>query len=172
MKQHNDIEKSSTGMNAVIKENENMPAGTIFILKNKNNTKNLNINNINRLHPFYMIYIKDNGEVVCDYLHPKELLDKLRFTCKNKNKVDKEITAIFNKKTDDGRDMKHYSELLNQAISSIISTKEEKDIDSLFSDGETTVLNNNITGLNDFELICFLVIEEGEKWYHFHKKQQ
>ena len=159
IKRYTDIEKNSTGMNAVIRESENMPAGTIFILKNINN-KNTNINNINRLHPFYMIYIKDNGEVVCDYLHPKELLDKLRFACKNKNKVDKEITAIFNKKTDDGRDMKHYSKLLNQAVKSIIATNNEKVIDSFFSN---EILDNNITGLDDFELICFLVIEGGKE---------
>ena len=44
-------------------------------------------------------------------------------------------------------------------IHSIIEVKEESDIMSLFSAGETTALRNKISGLDDFELICFLVIK-------------
>ena len=55
--------------------------------------------------------------------------------------------------------MKQYSHLLSQAINSIISVKDESDVDSLFTDGGTTALENEITGLKDFELICFLVVE-------------
>jgi hypothetical protein len=55
--------------------------------------------------------------------------------------------------------MRHYSDLLQQAINSIIEVKEESDIDSLFSSGETTALQGDIKGLDDFELITFLVIK-------------
>lgn len=137
-----------------------MPAGVIYILKNIN--KDTNINNMNRLHPFYMVYLKENGEIVCNHLQPKELLDKLRLACKGKAEVDKKLCTYFNKKTKDGRDMKQYSALLNQAINSIIAVKEESDVDSLFSDGGTSALENEISGLNDFELICFLVVEGGK----------
>jgi hypothetical protein len=47
-----------------------------------------------------------------------------------------------------------------QAIRSMIEVKEEKDLDSLFSGGKTTALVNTIAGLDDFELITFLVIQE------------
>jgi len=57
--------------------------------------------------------------------------------------------------------METYSGLLNAAIRSIIDVREEKDIDSLFSGGKTTALINTITGLDDFELIAFLVVMEG-----------
>lgn len=161
IKENPDVEKNPTGMNAVVRATEDMPSGVIYILKNIN--KDTNINNVNRLHPFYMVYIKDNGEIVCNHLQPKELLDKLRISCKGKSDVDKQICAIFNKKTKDGRDMKQYSNLLSQAISSIIAVKEESDVDSLFSDGGTSALENEIHGLNDFELICFLVVEDATK---------
>ena len=157
IKQNPNIDKNPMGMNAVVEETEDMPAGVIYILKNINT--NTNINNINRLHPFYMVYIKDNGEIVFNHLKAKELLDKLRLTCKGKNVPDQQICSIFNQKTKDGKDMKHYSQLLSQAIGSIISVKDESDVDSLFSDGGTTALENEITGLKDFELICFLVVE-------------
>lgn len=157
IKENPDVEKNPTGMNAIVKATSDMPAGVIYILKNIN--PDTNINNTNRLHPFYMVYLKDNGEIVCNHLQPKDLLDKLRLACKGKVAVDKDICKAFNKKTKDGRDMRSYSKLLGDAISSIINVKEESDIDSLFSDGGTTVLENEIKGLNDFELICFLVVE-------------
>ena len=56
--------------------------------------------------------------------------------------------------------MTAYSELLNAAIRSIIDIKEEKDIDSLFTGGKTTALLDTIRGLDDFELIAFLVIQD------------
>ena len=62
--------------------------------------------------------------------------------------------------TRDGKKMDHYSELLGEAINSIINKKEESDIDSLFSAGGTSALENVVSGLNDFELICFLVVKE------------
>ena len=157
LKENTDIEHTPFGMNAVIQATKEMPAGVIYILKNIN--KSTNINNMNRLHPFYMVYIKDNGEVVFDHLHPKELLDKLRLSCKGKTTPDKRVYDIFNTKTQDGRNMEHYSHLLGEAIKSIISVKEESDIDSLFSDGGTSALLDEIKGLNDFELICFLIVE-------------
>jgi hypothetical protein len=54
--------------------------------------------------------------------------------------------------------MQSISTLLTDAITSIIEVKEENDIDSLFNIGGTSALNNKISGLNDFEMICFLVV--------------
>ena len=69
------------------------------------------------------------------------------------------LCRLVSKETRDGKKMDHYSDLLQQAIDSIIHVKEEKDIDSLFSVGETTALTYNIKGLDDFELITFLIIK-------------
>ena len=71
-----------------------------------------------------------------------------------------EVCQLFNTETNDGREMTRYSELLDQSISSIIDVKEDKDMDSLFTAGGTTILEGNIKGLDDFELITFLVIKE------------
>ena len=158
IKENPNIEKNPFGMNAVVKATKDMPSGVIYILKNIN--KDTNIDNMNRLHPFYMVYIQDNGEVVVDHLHPKELLDKLRFVCKGKDTPDKKLCAVFNNKTNDGRNMEQYSKLLGDSINSIISVKDESDVDSLFSEGGTSALIHEIKGLNDFELICFLIVED------------
>ena len=71
----------------------------------------------------------------------------------------KEVYTIFNEETEDGRNMSEMSDLLSDAINSIIDVKEESDIDSLFSAGGTSALMSDVSGLDDFELICFLVVK-------------
>ena len=130
----------------------------MFVLKNRNNA--VNIDRKNQLHPFYMVYLADDGEVICDHLHPKQLLDIMRALCKNQNDYDRVLCAAVNRETQDGRRMSKYNTLLQTAIDSIVSIKEETDIESLFSMGETTALQGEIKGLDDFELITFLIIKE------------
>ncbi|MDO4383399.1 MAG: helicase-related protein [Eubacteriales bacterium] len=157
MKTHPDMEQKPRGLHAVVPATEELPEGVIFVLRNVNN--GVNIDNKNRIHPFYMVYISQEGEVICDYLNPKQLLDDVRLLCRGKSEPIKDVYAKFNKETDDGRNMAEMSELLSMAIDSIINTKEESDIDSLFSPGGTSALMSNISGLSDFELICFLVVK-------------
>ena len=97
--------------------------------------------------------------MICDHLHPKKLLDTMRHLCRGKDAPDKSLCGLLNQETQDGRKMDKYSDLLHQAIESIIDVKEESDIDSLFSVGETSALRGEIKGLDDFELITFLVIK-------------
>lgn len=157
VKTHPDLEKKPKGLHAVVPATENLPEGVIFVLRNINNS--VNIDNQNRIHPFYMVYIGIDGEVICDYLNPKKMLDDIRLLCRGKNEPIKYLCQQFNEETDDGRDMVEMSELLSEAIESIINSKEESDIDSLFSAGGTSALMSSVSGLDDFELICFLVIK-------------
>ncbi|OPX88165.1 DEAD/DEAH box helicase [Pelotomaculum sp. PtaB.Bin117] len=160
IKNNGDLDKTPLGLHAVVPAKDDAPPGVIFVLKNING--GVNIDNQNRLHPFYMVYIADDGEVICDHLSPKEMLDKMRYLCKGKTAPLVELCRAFNQETKDGRDMGRLSELLSDAINSIIDVKEESDIDSLFKSGGTSALNTTITGLDDFELICFLVIRNSE----------
>ena len=157
MKQHEDIETAPKGLHTVVGQTEDSPAGVIFVLRNINDS--VNIDNRNRIHPFYMVYISEEGEIVCDYLNPKKLLDTMRLLCRGKGEPCAELCKRFNDETDDGRKMGEISELLSEAINSIIDAKEENDIDSLFKSGGTTALLSAVSGLDDFELICFLVVK-------------
>ncbi len=157
IKNHPDIEKAPFGLNAVVPANEDAPAGVIFVLKNRSDS--VNIDNQNRLHPFYMVYISNDGEVICDHLSPKDMLDKMRFLCKGKTEPIPEVYKQFNKETRDGKDMSKFSELLGEAIASIIEVKDESDIDSFLGGSQVSFLSNEIKGLDDFELICFLVVK-------------
>lgn len=153
---HPDLDKTPYGLHSVAPASDDTPSGVIYVLKNRSNS--VNIDNQNRLHPFYMVYITDDGEVVCDHLSPKQMLDKMRFLCKGKTEALPEQYRQFNKETRDGRNMADFSKLLGQAISSIIEVKEESDIDSFLGGGQVSFLANEIKGLDDFELICFLVV--------------
>lgn len=157
LKEHPNMDLTPFGMSAVVNASELVEPGVMYVLKNKN--YGVNIDRSNLLHPFYMVYISHTGTVICDHLSPKKLLDKMRYACKDKTEPDKILCKQFNKETRDGKNMHHYSDLLKMAIESIITVKEESDIDSLFSVGETSALTNIIKGLDDFELICFLVIK-------------
>lgn len=157
IKSHGDLEKTPRGLHAVVPKTEGCPEGVIFVLKNVNNS--VNIDNQNRIHPFYMVYISTEGEIVCDYLNPKGLLDDVRLLCRGKSEPIKTLCAQFNRETDDGRNMSEMSELLSMAIDSIIDAKADNDIDSLFKSGGTSAIMSTVSGLDDFELICFFVVK-------------
>lgn len=155
---HGDLNKIPNGMNSVVfaQPEKGIEKGVIYVLKNINNT--VNIDNMNQLHPFYLVYIKEDGEILSNHLNVKNTLDILRTLSMGKGYPIKTAYSKFNEETDDGRIMKKYSSLLNTSIESIINIKEENDIESLFEPGGTTMLKSNIQGLEDFELITFIVI--------------
>lgn len=156
MKQGHDIEHTPMGLHALVPAEEGAPKGVVFVLKNRSN--DINIDRKNRLHPFYMVYISQDSEIIVDHLNPKDLLDRMRHLCRGKSEPLLDLCRQFNGETRDGRHMGTYSRLLGDAISSIIKVKEESDIASLFSEGETSFFRNEIEGLDDFELIDFLIV--------------
>ena len=153
MKEHPDIDHVPFGIHAVVHGEK---PGVIFVLKNVN--EKINIDRQNRLHPFYMVYVGMDGNVITSHLQPKDMLDVMRHLSKGKSKPDAEACRKFNRDTKDGREMGKISHLLEDGIASIIDAKDEEDIDSFFSAGETTFLSSGFSGLDDFELICFMVV--------------
>ena len=159
IKEHGDLEHLPNGMHAVVpaQPTRGLQPGIIFALKNIHDS--VNINQLNRLHPYYLVYVGLDGGVIIDHTEVKRLLDLVRTSCKGQAEPIPAVCQLFNERTQDGRKMGHCSALLSAAIRSMIEVKEEKDIDSLFSGGRTTALVHTIAGLDDFELIAFLVIE-------------
>ena len=160
VKAHGELSNVPNGMHAVVsaKPEIGLRPGAIFTLRNRN--AGINLNQHNRLHPYYLVYINREGEVIHDHTEVKRLLDLVRTCCKGQDKPIVDVCQRFNQETADGRRMQPYSDLLGKSIRSMIEVKEEKDLDSLFSGGRTTALTDTISGLDDFELISFLVIQE------------
>ena len=151
-----DIEHTPMGLHAIVPSDKDAPDGVIFVLKNRNNE--INIDRKNRLHPFYMVYISKDSEVIVDHLDPKDLLDRMRHLCRGKSEPILDLCRKFNAETRDGQRMGTYSRLLGDAISSLIKVKETTDLFSFLDGDSGSLFGNEVRGLDDFELICFLVI--------------
>jgi hypothetical protein len=159
-KEHGDLAGQPKGLHAIVPSNpaKGLKPGVIFALRNIH--PDVNVNQQNRLHPYYLIYVDNDANVIADQTQVKRLLDLLRASCKGLDQPLKHLCDAFNAETQDGRNMAKYSELLSDAIKSMIEVKEERDLDSLFSGGHTTALTHTIAGLDDFELLAFIVVRE------------
>ena len=155
--QGHDIEHTPHGLHAIVPATPDAPPGVVFVLKNRNNS--VNIDRKNRLHPFYMVYIGQDSSVIVNHLEPKDLLDRLRMLCKGKSEPIMELCRKFNSETRDGQRMGTYSRLLGDAIASIVKVKDQSDLFSFFEGDPNALFGNEVRGLDNFELICFLVIK-------------
>ena len=160
IKENGDMHNLPNGLHTVVPadESKGLKPGIIFALYNRN--QSVNINQQNRLHPYYLVYMGNDGELVVDHTEVKRLLDLARAACKGRSEPIEKAYKAFNALTKDGKEMQHYSALLDRAIASMIDVQEQSDIDSLFSGGKTTALTTKIEGLDDFELISFIVVQE------------
>ena len=156
IKQGHDIEHTPHGLHAIVPATPDTPPGVMFVLKNRNNS--VNIDRKNRLHPFYMVYIGLDSSIIVNHLEPKDLLDRLRMLCKGKSEPIMELCRKFNGETRDGQRMGTYSRLLGDAIASIVKVKEQSDLFSFLDGDPNALFGNEVRGLDDFELICFLII--------------
>ena len=158
IRENPDLERTPSGMHAVVRGiGDDNPPGVIFVLKNIH--KEVNTTNSNLLHPFYIVYVNEDGDAFFNHLSPKKTLDMIRYICKDATEPDNLLCRDFNRETKDGRKMGKYSALLERAITSIIDVTDASDVDSLFKSGGTSALQSRIAGMDDFELICFLVVK-------------
>lgn len=152
-----DIEHVPAGINAIVRGSD---PGILFVLRNVNDA--VNIGGRNQIHPYYLVYVRDDGEILHGHLEPKACLDLMRSLCKGKDEYDPKLCAAYNKATRNGKDMRHASKLLEAAVGGIIRQDEQSAVDSLFGDGLSTFLDPGVQGLDDFELVCFLVVQSRE----------
>lgn len=130
--------------------------GVIFLLRQiSGTTENLEKN---PLSPYYLVYIGEDGEVKFSYMKSKTVLDYYKKLCLGKKEVLNELVKEFNFDTNDGKNMSKYSELLVETIEDILGKKQETGVKSLFNKGGTAVVKKDINGLEEFELITFLII--------------
>ncbi len=162
LEQNPDIKRLPKGLHAVVpaRPQDNLPAGVIFVLEARQRLGKEVSSHLtaNRLYPYFLVYVSEDGEIISDYTQSKQLLDKARLACRHLDKPLPSAYELFNQRTDDGRDMHQYSALLDKAVASIQTVKAEKDIDSLFSGMTTSALVDDVSGVNDFELIGFIVL--------------
>lgn len=144
------------GLHAVVPASNSFPPGIVFILKNVN--ENININKLNRLHPFYLLYIQNNGNVVLNHAESKKILDAIRLLSKGQTNPIAELCTKMSDETDQYHNMDKYSDLLKNSIQSIMLSEEEKEVHSLFRAGGTISLKDKFKGIEDFKLVTFFIL--------------
>ena len=155
------LEKYPTGVYAITdipeKNKEECVEGVIYCLKQKRYTNNQE--SATSLYPYYLVYVNKDGSIHITNTNPKKILDLYKVLCQTKKEPIENLVKSFNKKTNNGSNMSEYTNLLEKAVYDIKGIVEKKGIQSLFQIGQATFFDNTISGLNDFELISFLVVE-------------
>lgn len=113
------------------------------------------------LAPYYLVYIGDDGSTLLPYTQAKQILDRLRRLCVGKDLPDTTACARFDKMTRNGENMAAAQKLLAATVTSIVGKKEEKAVASLFTPGGTHAGKGEFAGMNDFEVVAFLVVLPG-----------
>lgn len=157
----NVLEKYPTGVYAVTditkKIQEECEKGVIFCLKQKKSIDSQE--NATSLYPYYLVYVKEDGDIHIKNTNPKKILDIYKSLCETKSQPLEDLVKQFNKETKNGNDMSKYTDLLEKAVFDIKGVVKQRGIQSLFQMGQATLFENTVTGLNDFELISFLVVK-------------
>lgn len=157
----NVLEKYPTGVYAVTditkKIQEECEKGVIFCLKQKKSIDSQE--NATSLYPYYLVYVKEDGDIHIKNTNPKKILDIYKSLCETKSQPLEDLVKQFNKETKNGNDMSKYTDLLEKAVFDIKGVVQQKGIQSIFQMGQATLFENTVTGLNDFELISFLVVK-------------
>lgn len=156
IKEYGELNDIPEGIHAVVEATEILKPGVVFVLKNVN--ENININKLNRLHPYYLVYMDYEGKLMFSHIDSKKILDAMRMLCKGKKEPIIALCEQINRETDEYHNMTVYSDLLKKSIGSILETEEEKEILSLFKSGGTQVMKDKFKGIEDFKLISFLII--------------
>lgn len=162
MKEHlPELENAPTGLFAAATLDhalklEGLPSGVIFCLKNVG--KPVSNDDGYALAPYYLTYVSDDGQVCLTFTQSKKVLDVLKKHGLGKRSVDKNAVTRMNAKTKNGRDMSHYRALLESAVASVVGKSEEKGVESLFSRGGTNLTKDSFQGMEDFEVVSYMVV--------------
>ena len=134
-----------SGLHAVVPATEKLQPGVLFVLKNVNDK--VNINKLNRLHPYYLLYVDNEGGLVFNHLDSKKSLDAMRLLCKGRTEAVQELCDVISSQTDDYHNMDKYSELLKKGIGSILNVEEQKRTRTLFNRGGTATSDGRFKGI-------------------------
>ena len=160
MKDHKDLlERMPLGTFAVTTTPDiGIPPGIVFCLRAAGKAALKAVEPGYPLAPYYILHMGDDGEVLLPYAQAKQVLDRLKKVCMGLDLPDLRACARFDKATKAGKDMSRAQDLLAKAVASMIGKKAEKAVASLFMPGGTHALKGEFLGINDFEVVSFLVV--------------
>ena len=135
--------------------------GAIFCLRHKNPPTDQKQASVNPLNPYYLVYIRSDGEVRFGFTHAKQVLYIFQNLCRGQEEPYKQLCDLFDRETQDGKDMTAYNELLGKTVKSI-SKSFKKRVAAGLQSGRGFVVpdkKEQATDHDDFELITWLIIK-------------
>lgn len=155
------LESYPTGVHAItdipVKLEKELKPGVVYCLKQRKYSSN-DIGK-NSLHPYHLVYVLEDGNILYGHDNPKKILDSLKLLSVGQKDPIKKLVNEFNIETHNGNNMSKFTELLEKAVFDIQGRAEEKGIDALFTLGNPNIFDKQVSGINDFELVTFMVIK-------------
>ncbi len=139
-------------------EDAEIPPGIIFCLRAEGPAATRQFEPGYPLAPHYLVHIGEDGTVLLPFTQAKQLLDHLKRLCIGRDIPDASACTRFNKHTQQNKNMRAAQRLLAAAVTSIAGKTEERAVASLFSPGGTHAMASEFPGINDFEVVAFLVV--------------
>ena len=133
--------------------------GVIFCLRQKGDS--MDNEKINPLQPYFLVYIREDGEVRYTFAQPKQILEMYRLLCADVKKAYENLCTLFDKQTNNGKDMTRYNDLLQKAVNSLTHTYRKRAVSNLVAGRGGTLIKpqKQVRNVTDFELITWLVIQ-------------
>jgi hypothetical protein len=159
-RQHpNRLETEPPGRFAVTTSSDaDIEPGIIFCLRAEDDAAKVAPEPGYPLAPHYLVHVGDNGTVLIPYTRAKQILDRLKRLCIGKSLPDADACNRFDRQTKHGKDMGHTRTLFASAATSVLGKNDERAIASLFTPGGTHVRRGEVAGVDDFEVLAFLVV--------------
>ncbi len=158
------LEKLPMGTTAVTTTTEaEIAPGIIFCLRAEGIAATKVAESGYPMAPHYLVHVGDDGAVRLPYTQAKRILDRLKRLCLGRDLPDASACARFDKSTKYGEDMRHAQRLLSASVASVVGKSEERAVASLFSPGGTHAIKGEFAGINDFEVVAFLVVLPEER---------
>ncbi|MBU1011229.1 MAG: DEAD/DEAH box helicase family protein [Bacteroidetes bacterium] len=149
-----DVEKFSTTEKEIIKP------GVVYCLKQKGDTEGNE--EVNPLQPYFLVYIRDDGQVRFNYTNAKQILEIYRLMCSGKVQPFEELCDLFNTETQNGENMDLYTELIKKAVSEISRVFNKRSSQKITGNDRGALLipkSKRINETNNFELVTWLIIK-------------
>ena len=138
-----------------------VPPGILFCLRAEGAAAAKAVDPGYPLAPVYLVHVGEQGSVLLPYTQAKHALDRLKRLSMGRDLPDAGAVARHAKATRHGEDMRHAQDLLAAAVASVAGKSEERAVASLFSPGGTHAMKGEFAGMNDFEVLAYLVVLPG-----------
>ena len=153
------IERLPPGTFAVVSAAEvECPAGIIFCLRAEGGARDRIHDSRYPLAPHYLVHVAEEGTILLPHTRARRFLERLKAVCHGRKQPDWRAWARFERATRQGEDMRQARKLLAAAVASVVGKSEERAVASLFAPGGTHALAGEFAGINDFEVVAFLVV--------------